>query len=311
MYQPVVPPHVQPTTPHSRRAYLRGLGTAAAGALGLVGTGRGDRPPASRERVTCDHRTGFPPSGITEWSDPVSLGNGEAATFAAVTPSGRPKFLGVRYSDGALADLPTAEAVAASEDGVRVHGAWSMPIPLELPDAAPAPFGRFGFNWNPEGHPPPGTYDLPHFDVHFYFEDRATLDAIPRGVADYAVPDDRLPAGYERLPNPQGEVPVVADMGEHLIDPTAPEFTGGTFANTLIWGAFDFDGDGDGEVHFVEPMLTADYLGTLRGVDRRPIPQPDAYPRDGWYPTAYAVRSHGDGGRTVALEAFVERSTAY
>ena len=25
-------------------------------------------------------------------------------------------------------------------------------------------------NWNPHGHIPPGIYDRPHFDVHFYME---------------------------------------------------------------------------------------------------------------------------------------------
>jgi hypothetical protein len=35
-----------------------------------------------------------------------------------------------------------------------------------------------GLNWNPHGHIPPGVYDLPHFDFHFYIEPIEKIFAI-------------------------------------------------------------------------------------------------------------------------------------
>lgn len=78
---------------------------------------------------------------------------------------------------------------------------------------------------------------------------------------------------------------------------------------TLIWGAADVDDDSVFELNFVEPMVTVDSLRNhLDGVHREPITQPENYPMDGWYPTAYSLRELGDGGYAVVMEEFIERT---
>ena len=70
----------------------------------------------------------------------------------------------------------------------------------------PTPYQFVELNWNPQGHEPPGIYDLPHFDFHFYtisLEKRNTIDPsdplwaqkannVP--AAEY-IPTNYIPAG--------------------------------------------------------------------------------------------------------------------
>ena len=100
---------------------------------------------------------------------------------------------------------------------------------------------------------------------------------------------------------------VIPKMGAHLAPEDTPEFNGGAFTNTLIWGAADVDDSAGRELHFVEPMVTVDHLRGRATVDRRPVAQPDVYPTPGWYPTSYAVGPADGGGYAVALAAFEER----
>ena len=58
---------------------------------------------------------------------------------------------------------------------------------LDIPDQAGSDFYTHALvDWNPEGHEPPGIYDLPHFDVHFYIipnEDRLAIG--PNDIAEF------------------------------------------------------------------------------------------------------------------------------
>lgn len=287
----------------TRRNVLKTLGAATAfgAATGTVSAGDGSEDD-------------FPPTGITSWPEEdgevwtAELGDGEITTFSSVTPEGVPKFLGLYLSPGALTNLPSAQELEESGEGTYVHGVMAKTIDIPFPDEAPEPFEYLGFGWNPNGHGPKGIYDIPHFDVHFHFEDVATVDTIEAGTADYEVPPERIPEGYVRAPNPKtGEIDVIEDMGEHMIDPTSPELNGETFTNTLLMGAADFDGDGTGRHHFVEPMVTTDYLTSMTGEDQRPVAHPEVYPHDGWYPKTYTVRDLGSAGMAITLDNFVKR----
>jgi len=197
--------------------------------------------------------------------------------------------------------LSTPSEVADSDLGVEHHGLWSKPYALPLPNTAPTPFEYVGFAWNPEGHTPRGVWNVPHLDIHFHFENRETVSKIAGGSIE-ALPDQIVPEGYQLAEDGA----VVPKMGAHLAPKDAPERNGGTFTNTLIWGVADIDGEG-ADLHFVEPMITVDYLDGLSAVDRRSIAQPNSYPSTGWYPTAYSVRPLVSGGYAVVLEAFEER----
>ena len=291
-----------------RRTFLGSVaGGLALGASGVAAAG-GDGPG-----------TGFPPPDITTWGRTVNLGDGTARTFTSVTPAGEPRYHGVVLTRDALAGLPSAadlenagddaytDKYGANGEALVVHGKWSQEFFVPFPATDATPFTFLGLNWNPGGHPPPGVYTVPHFDVHFHTLAPGTVDAItgPR-PAGFELPGERIPAGYSRAPSPETGTPlVITDMGEHLVDFSAPEFSGGEFANTLIWGAFDVDGDGTGELTFVEPMVTRASLRDLGGLDRRAIPQPETFAREGPYPTAYSVRDLPDrDALAITIEAF-------
>ncbi|WP_435101860.1 hypothetical protein [Halarchaeum sp. P4] len=294
-----------------RRTFLRGLGAATASSLALTSTvsAKGKNGPKKR---------GFPPSGITEWGGSQKIGNGEVSTFATVTPSGNPKQVGVHFSEGALDALPYAEDFENGnvDNAMKSHGVWMKPFTLDLPDVVPEPFEYVGAGWNPQGHTPKGVYTKPHFDIHFYFNDRETIGDIginPDTGKPYVISTDdiekgQVPEGYVLL---EGGA-VVPNMGAHLAPADAPELDSGKnpdgasdWLHTLIWGAADVDDDDAYELNYVEPMITVDYLQNhLEGVQRQSIAQPDAYPQDGYYPTSYVTRNLGDDGWAVVVADF-------
>ena len=90
--------------------------------------------------------------------------------------------------------------------------------------------------------------------MHFYVNEDAERTAIRPGPCPQLVNCDDYELG-KRLPDPQYLAPDFADldavepgMGNHLIDPTAPEFNGEPFTHTWIYGVSRGDllrGDGD------------------------------------------------------------------
>jgi len=172
---------------------------------------------------------------------------------------------------------------------VIIHHKWSQEFFIPFPETDPTPFTFLGLNWNPGGHPPDSVWTEPHFDIHFHMLPADVVDAITGPTAPtYDLPVRYIPEGYVR--GPVVDERVITDMGEHMVAPPYPEMNGGTFTNTLIWGAYDPDGDDIAELSFVEPMITQAYLREHSDTDRRRIAQPATYARDGVYPTAYAVR---------------------
>jgi hypothetical protein len=204
------------------------------------------------------------------------LGNGTAFAWVALNAQGAPASMGVSISNEALAGLP-------GEDGDVV---------LQLPDAArQAGYDHVWLNWNPHGHEPPGVYGVPHFDVHFYRISVAERERIDPSDPDYDVKLARAPAqgsippGYVQAP---GGVP---RMGAHWVQANAPEFTGGRFERTLVLGSQD------GQVIFVEPMVTREFLLSRTEVTL-PVQTPERSPV--WWPQSYEI-SFRDGVHGVAL----------
>ncbi|WP_089816289.1 hypothetical protein [Halomicrobium zhouii] len=290
-----------------RRRFLATVATTGAviGTSGLASADAGDT---------------FPPNGITEWGTPVNLGNGEVRTFTTATPSGRPKYHGLLMDRSALEGLPSAAELEQSgaqryttkygPDGesVVIHHKWSQEFFIPFPQTPSTPFTFLGLNWNPEGHPPPMAWEVPHFDIHFHMLPTDTVDAIVGPAAPtYDLPSTYIPDGYGR--GPIVEERVITDMGEHMVDATVPEMNGGEFSNTLIWGAYDPDDDGTAELTFVEPMITRKYFREHSDTDRRGIAQPETYATAGTYPTAYAVRDVPDRDAiAVTIENFKQFS---
>ena len=259
---------------YGRRTALKALG---AGLLttGFAGAAHG------QER--------FPPASRTNWGKPRALGAGTAATFLTTGGRGRARYLGIWFTADALDSLP--------ED---THEGPSHVTTLPLPAAADeTPFQWVTVDWNPEGHIPEAVYDVPHFDFHFYFADQQTVEQrVPPGqcdengdgTAEFGVPCAVQERGTEPLATaqrPPGYVSTeetIPHMGNHWVDPNAPEFTGDPFTHTWIWGSFD------GRLWFMEPMITTEFLRNLRGRVQADITMPRAFPKAGRYPTRYAVR---------------------
>lgn len=211
----------------------------------------------------------------------------------------------VRVGDGTVTTF-------VRTDGERVAGVELTPgvlemdrpehvkYVLEFPEADAVPFTWFGFDWEPGGHYPGDVYAIPHFDFHFYFEDHDVVVDIPRialppeehdVLYTYPLPTDQVPARYFRTNY------VFGYMGEHLYDGTAPEYNGGTFGNTFVYGHWD------GRLVFMEPMISVPYFEQLRSTadpdhaqlegvgrtDRREIATPDRFPMADRFPTAYTA----------------------
>lgn len=254
--------------------------------------------------------------------EPIPLAQGTVHAYADLNPDGSPVAIGIALTKSGLETMPTekhqnmARCFDANEDGqvdmdTECHGDHPFNISLQglLAGSQEIPFKWVGLDWNPEGHAPLGTYDLPHFDVHFYMASREAIRQIKPGPCGDMVDCE----DYERgiIPVPEKYVAkdyvdlqvVVPNMGNHLIDVTSPELADppARFTHTFIYGSYD------GHVIFFEPMITTEYL--LSNPDECvPIKLPEAWEVAGYYPTQYCMRYLEDeASYAISLEGFVHR----
>lgn len=205
-------------------------------------------------------------AGITHWGDKVKVGNGYARTYI-VMDNKTPTSIGVALTSSALSGLP------------HEMKEFTLPLPKT---ARVEPYKHLTLDWNPHGHEPGGVYDKPHFDYHFYFISSGEREMISCMGPDAAVclnmPDaNEIPANY--APTPEG----VPKMGWHWVDLLAPEFNGGLFTRTFIYGYYG------GELIFIEPMITQEYLLSKKS-STNPIRMPQTFPYAvGLYPESYKV----------------------
>jgi hypothetical protein len=175
-------------------------------------------------------------------------------------------------------------------------------------------FTFMGFHYNPEGHGPPGIYTVPHFDFHFYIISEKTVGEIETGPATYSIPDAEIPEDYSRIPvldtddDGEPDTPLVEeDMGEHLADLSSPEFQeDGEFTHTMIYGAYDWTGNGVGHLTFVEPMVTVEFFENLTDEVVVDMKAPDRYVWADDYPTQYVVEPGLHGGVYISIDGFTE-----
>lgn len=204
----------------------------------------------------------------TFYSQTQELGDGTAKSFVELDNNGNPVALGLVFTESSL-------------DGL---GDEMSELVLPVPSQASATnVKHITVDWNPMGHEPPGVYDIPHFDLHFYMIDEETRNGIsgigPDSAVAYKMPEaDYIATDYMV---PPGSV-VIPKMGLHAIDMTSPELNGGTFTETFIYGYYD------GKMHFYEPMITIDYLKTKPNLDKV-IKKPAKYPAAGWYPSKLTI----------------------
>lgn len=253
----------------------------------------------------------------------AELGNGTVSTYAEFDDNDVPTAIGVVYSSGALDGLPAQRSdqhhcfdrdgdgqVEADTECIPTHE-FVVPLPDAVSARSDVPFSWALLNWNPAGHIPPGIYDVPHFDVHFYMVPIASVFALEDGACglefircdQHALAKKLLPPNYMN-PDFKDVDAVVPAMGNHLIDVTGPEFNGEEWKRSWIFGVYD------GEVIFYEEMVTRAFM--LSQPDAcYPIKSPVAVGRSGFYPTESCVRYDAETGEhTVSMEGFEFREAS-
>ncbi|MFT5169076.1 MAG: hypothetical protein ACI8P3_004324 [Saprospiraceae bacterium] len=196
-----------------------------------------------------------------KYGNAVTMGDGEAKTFVELDENNVTVAVGVKFTAAALENLP-AEIV------------YTLEFPSET-DVAP--FNHVTIDWSDHGHDPPDVYDVPHFGFHFYYVSKDFRNGITANDStEFAlVPDLKyIPETFAQTP---GGVP---SQGAHWINTESPEWNGGTFAETFLYGTYN------GEITFLEPMITMDYLNTKQNVII-PIKQPTEYLVNGYHPMSY------------------------
>lgn len=254
----------------------------------------------------------------------VDLGRGSVSSYAELDTKGNPSVLGVVFSPTALDGLPTGSdghhCFDRNKDGVidpatECNETFEFVIPL--PDAVSRrpdiPFKWVMFNWNPHGHTPPGIWDVPHFDVHFYLEPRiTTILAIPSGACGPEFVDCKhwevgrkpIPPNYIHSDFLVGAVSPA--MGGHWRDGKDPVFPPEKrpFTRSWLFGGYD------GKVIFYENMVTRTFLLSKPDVCD-PIKSAKAVALSGFYPTVSCVRYDSKTGEyTISLEKFLLRESS-
>jgi hypothetical protein len=253
----------------------------------------------------------------------ASVGNGTVSSYVAFDGNGLPAAIGIVFQASALEGLPSTHSDGhhcfdRNQDGTidletECFGSheWVIPLPGEAARRADIPFNWVGLNWNPHGHIPPGVYDLPHFDVHFYMEPIEKVFAIAPGPCgpefvrcdQFKIATRPVPSNYMH-PDYKNVNAVAPAMGNHLVDPTSPEFHGKRFTRTWIYGVYD------GRVTFYEEMLTREYL-LSRPDTCVPIKSPAAVAVTGYYPTRTCTRYLPRSNEyMVSMEGFVLREAS-
>ncbi|QNA44854.1 DUF5602 domain-containing protein [Lacibacter sediminis] len=223
----------------------------------------------------------------------VQIGNGHVRSWINITHSGRPLAIGLEMTGGALTNLP---------EDPNDHMAATWHLKLHQKAHAVTPFDHIMLNWNVMGHEPPPIYGLPHFDMHFYkvgmnevmnMSDPVKFNLLP--------PPGYIPAAYLFT----GGVPM---MGSHWVDLMSPELLPpadpnyAAFTHTMIYGSYD------GEVIFVEPMITRAFLqsgATVHKWYRQPM---HFDPSNTYYPQRYNIwKAEKNGRHYVALDEMMMR----
>lgn len=205
----------------------------------------------------------------------VKIGKGSAHTVVRASATGTPESIGVIFTPGMLDGLPSAAK------GGDPNFPYALPMPAQGPKTV---VNHVVINWESAGHPPPGVYDVPHFDFHFYLISQAEQDKIafnsPNESADQSQQPaaELLPAGYVLPPGT-----AVSRMGVHAINPSASEFQKQPFTATFIYGYYNK------QLVFIEPMTTLAYLKSKPSFSA-PVARPAAYAKPGAYPSAYSIR---------------------
>lgn len=194
--------------------------------------------------------------------DEVTVGEGTARSFISLDSQGDPEQIGFTFTASTLENLPMHSAM------------FEIPVPKGNNTMV----DHISFDFNAHGHEPPGVYDVPHFDIHFYNISKAERAVIQPNTAamDLLPSAEYIPKDY--APIPGGDV----NMGKHWTDTTGSEFHGKPFDKTFIYGSYN------GMFIFHEAMVALSYLQTKQNVTM-PVKQQAKVQVGGYYPAAFSI----------------------
>jgi hypothetical protein len=207
----------------------------------------------------------------------IVVGLGYARSFATISHTGVPQEIGVMFTDEALSGLP----------------AVNTPYVLELHDKAleSTLFQHIALGWSANGHPLPGSFIGPHFDVRFFMmslADRLAIPAPPGAGFTTFPPAGYMPANYfPDAPGPQ--------LGMHWTDKSF--ITGVPVNHTMILGTYA------GKFTFVSPIVVRTDLVSGQSFSI-PYAQPTSFAEHGYYPTMYNIYKDDKGNHYVSLSDF-------
>jgi hypothetical protein len=247
-----------------------------------------------------------------DWSDlnreygmRVKVGEGSARGYVLYDQeTGAPTEIGVALDERAMQGLPAPNPHHAPP-GANPHEHLDNHVYLlSLPVRGAAPYQFVELDWNPGGHEPPGVYDLPHFDFHFWTASPAERASVVPSNPQYQQNAELLPPEPQRPPSfavaapPGAPAPAVPLMGVHWADVRAPELQKELgnpagyrpFTTTFLYGSWA------GRFVFLEPMITrAHIMAKKTATDPAvrdeiiPIPAPAQVGTPGYYPKAYRI----------------------
>ena len=225
------------------------------------------------------------------YGEVMHIGGGEVSTWISMAAGGYYK-IGMSFSPEIL-DMDNLPTEATHHDA---H--------LDFPRLAGMPFKHSYFSWNPAGHAPTGTYDIAHFDIHLAFVEKDELASI-----QFADPEGQILPPPEYMPPtsvaqtfPDGSYINVPGQGVHWYYEDTPEYNGGVFTETMLWGSYN------GKLTFVEPMITFDTIMTNETFVKE-IDMPLCVEKTGFYPKTYGwdhkVNEEGETYIEVYMKDFV------
>ena len=216
--------------------------------------------------------TPLPGTG-TYYGRPVSFNNATVQSFVTLN-NYAPTAIGYRMTNTIYNTVPST----------IIEAMIPMPPLPQPPNPSPDVvkpeiiFDHLMIDIYPQGSPPAGIFTFPKFDFHVYTiseEERMSIDSTD---AEILVPP---PAGYlpDYLYGPTGPI---SYMGSHWVDLLSPEFNGGQFTKTFIYGTYN------AKIVFQEMSATIAYLKSASAVkDVANIRLPAKFDRYGYYPTKY------------------------
>jgi hypothetical protein len=243
-----------------------------------------------------------------QYGAPLQVGNGRARTYVLIDQKqgGAPIEVGVALDEGALDGLPAPMQMPMPSDDPHAHvdtHVYDLPMPAQNR----TPYQFVELDWNPGGHEPPGVYDVPHFDFHFYTITpavRNAIDPVALGADAFVAksaalpPEAERPAHFVALAAPGQPIVAVPRMGTPWVDVRTPELQGmlgnpdgyRPFTTTFLHGSWD------GDFIFDEPMVTRAFILGRKAATApaqrdsvMPLPVPAQVRPSGYYPAAYRV----------------------